>query len=614
MEFLFGCNYWASNAGADMWAEFDLSTIKKDLALLSEHGVKILRVFPNWRDFQPVKPVYRGKGYFVKYLLENDKEPENPYYLATAMMEKFDAFLSECQQQGIRVIVGLITGFMSGRLYCPSALYGKNLITDPTALYFEQLFVKGFISAFKNNPAVYAWDLGNECNNLAPITDRYQACNWVATISNAIRAADPTRPIVSGMHELSVDGVWQINDQALYVDVLTTHPYPYWCDHTRIDKALSYRTSLHPTAQTKYYAEIGNKPCLAEEVGTMGPSVCSEENATDFLRINALSLLANGSVGIFWWCAFEQDKLNNYPYAIEMVERELGMVDGNYQPKPVLKEMKRLYEIVSAKDFYLPKAQTNAVCLISKEQRTWGVGYMTYALLKKTGLNCSFAYVDNPLPDANVYLLPSIAENHILEKSRFEQLKQKVADGATLYISTDNAILSGFESLTGLKITDSFVAPTTDTVTVGGTTLPYSKQRSILLTPTAATVLLSDSTGNPLLTVHRYGKGKVYYLNFSLEDNLIDVENAFDKGYENIYKVVFKDLTETLPVTMEHPDVTFTLHSDGKKTTVVVLNHSGKDVHPKFKLHDGYEIEHVLYGDPQQIPAWDGAIFTLQNV
>ena len=118
-------------------------------------------------------------------------------------MDKFSAFLEVCENVGIKVIVGLITGFMSGRLFVPSALYGKNLLTDQTALYFEQLFIKGFINRFKNSPVIYAWDLGNECNNLSPIENRYQACNWIATISNAIRAEDNTRPIVSGMHEKS---------------------------------------------------------------------------------------------------------------------------------------------------------------------------------------------------------------------------------------------------------------------------------------------------------------------------------------------------------------------------------------------------------------------------
>ena len=30
MEFILGCNYWASNAGIEMWKNFDAEAIKKE--------------------------------------------------------------------------------------------------------------------------------------------------------------------------------------------------------------------------------------------------------------------------------------------------------------------------------------------------------------------------------------------------------------------------------------------------------------------------------------------------------------------------------------------------------------------------------------------------------
>ena len=80
MEFILGCNYWASNAGTEMWQNFEPDTIKKDLAVLSEHGIKYLRVFPVWRDFQPVTPLIGAQGRISEYA-QNGKEPENKYYL-----------------------------------------------------------------------------------------------------------------------------------------------------------------------------------------------------------------------------------------------------------------------------------------------------------------------------------------------------------------------------------------------------------------------------------------------------------------------------------------------------------------------------------------------------
>ena len=54
MEFMLGCNYWDSEHGTDMWLCFDADVIEKDVKALSENGVKYMRVFPNWRDFQPI--------------------------------------------------------------------------------------------------------------------------------------------------------------------------------------------------------------------------------------------------------------------------------------------------------------------------------------------------------------------------------------------------------------------------------------------------------------------------------------------------------------------------------------------------------------------------------
>ena len=70
MDFILGCNYWASNAGADMWRNFDENTIRADLGALSENGVTHMRVFPNWRDFQPVMPLFRGHGVLNEYCME----------------------------------------------------------------------------------------------------------------------------------------------------------------------------------------------------------------------------------------------------------------------------------------------------------------------------------------------------------------------------------------------------------------------------------------------------------------------------------------------------------------------------------------------------------------
>ena len=93
MDFMIGCNYWASNAGTDMWRNWDESAVREDVRVLSENGVEYMRVFPNWRDFQPVIPVYAYRGKLVKYCLEGDREPENPEYI----VQKVSNYRTPCR-------------------------------------------------------------------------------------------------------------------------------------------------------------------------------------------------------------------------------------------------------------------------------------------------------------------------------------------------------------------------------------------------------------------------------------------------------------------------------------------------------------------------------------
>ena len=108
MEFILGCNYWASNAGADMWRDFDIDCIDKDVKILSENGVKHMRVFPNWRDFQPVEPIYGIDGAILDYTVKEHPMSDNSYYLDYGMMDKFSFFLDICKSIILRSLSDLL--------------------------------------------------------------------------------------------------------------------------------------------------------------------------------------------------------------------------------------------------------------------------------------------------------------------------------------------------------------------------------------------------------------------------------------------------------------------------------------------------------------------------
>lgn len=608
LPFMLGCNYWASNAGTDMWREFDTEAIAKDLDLLASHGVRYLRVFPNWRDFQPVIPVLGGGAALREYMLEGDRKPENAWYLDSEMMHRFRTFCDMCEERGLGLIVGLITGWMSGRLFLPVALLEKNPYTDTTALYFEQKFLTGFVTLMKDHAAIVAWDFGNECNCMAHCPDRMAADSWMAMVHNAVKAVDPVRPLISGFGYTAVaDQAWTVHGQAENSDILSVHPYPFWHPNTDLAPVMSYKTLAYPSSQAMLYADIGGKPCFVEEVGTMGPMVCSDDNAALFMRMAVFSSYAVGSSGVLWWCANEQIGLKQPPYSYSMCEVELGMLDEKQEPKPVLKTVKACDEALAKLPYPFPTPKKDAVCLLTYGGAQNQLAYISFCLAQRAHLNLQFAFADDGIPDADTYFLPSVNGDRVMDKANYWALADKVKQGATLYISLDGGILAGFEQLTGMRVIDSEKGSASGSFVFRGETVRYARSRTCHLASVGAKVLAVDENDEPMLCEYTLGKGRVILLNFPLERMLMDQDHAFSCAYHLLYCYVGEAVLASHPLQSEEADLAIYTAQDEQGFYAVLLNYSDKPISipaPK----DGYSLAECLYGQKDVAMPYDACV------
>ena len=601
--FLLGVNYWASHAGVDMWQDWREDVVERDLEILAQNGVNTMRVFPNWRDFQCVEPLFTNNHTLREYRMVGDRLPENPWYLEEVMLERFETLCRIAQKHNIRLIVGLITGWMSGRLYVPTMLNEKNVYTDPVALYFEQLFIKGFVERMKSQSSIWAWDLGNECNCMDLAVSREVAYSWSSMVVNAIRACDQSRPIVSGMHSLEISGVWNIQDQGQLTDILTTHPYPFWVEHAQLTPLTSFRTLMHATAQTQYYAAIGGKPCLVEELGSMGPMNLSEEIAPNFLKTNLWSNWAHGSPGVLWWCAFDQSDLTGTPYDWNMFERELGMIRTDMEPKPVLRQLNRFGRQLEELNLDLPPRKTDGVCILSWGQDHAGIAFMSFLLGKQAGLTLDFAHCDQPLPDSDLYFLPSVRVDNMSRRS-YMALKQKVYDGATLCISVRDGTFTEFEAFTGFRVETAARAGKSGYIQLEGQSFDYHKAHQYRLSATRAEVLAWDEAGEPAFGVAPYGKGKVYFLNLPLEEMLLDDPQGFEKGWHRIYEIAAETVLDGHILRKTNPKVGMTLHNGYG----VLVNYSEEPQDAGLTCRDPERTLTPVYGDAARIAPFDAAI------
>lgn len=601
-RFVTGCNYWASHAGTRMWSDWRPEQIEQDLDILGRQGIMLQRVFPLWPEFQPISLLRTARSTPVECRFGEEPLPDTESGRAgvsDVMIARFEQFLDILSEHKMTCIVGLLTGWMSGRLYVPPALEGLNPITDPMAIRWEVRFVRYFVQRFKHHPAVAAWELGNECNCMGTAT-RDEAANWTALIAGTVRAIDPSRPFISGMHGLTPEGTWSILDQAEHVDMLTTHPYPIFTPHCGHEPLDTIRPILHGTAESRYYADLGGKPCLCEELGTLGDMIASEEIAAKYVSGCLSSLWANDCHGLVWWCAADQTELVEAPYDWNGVERELGLFRVDRSTKPVAAAFANFSRFLASLPFKtLPRRSCRAVCILTKDQDHWAVAYASFILAKQAGFDIEFQYADQPLKDAELYLMPSIKGGSVMTQTRLKVLYEKIRSGSTLYLSHDDGILSGFESLIGLEpqsrdIRTGEIQIKIDGLGEVGGAFLFEAPRRLNLKATRAQVLGTEPNGNPAFSVAEYGKGKVYFLSAPMEKALTLRPHAFDDDQAKcwqIYRLVGQEILQKQVVTKHEPTLAVTEHAlSSDQMALVVINLSPEENTDTLTLQDGWKL------------------------
>lgn len=533
MEFLLGVNYWASNAGLFTWRNFDATVVEKDFKLLSENGVNTIRVFPSWDVFQPITDTYGCKETFRFRVGETPVEytdfPNSG--LSKPALENFKTLLNLAEKYNLKVIVALITGWMSGRRFMPDAIKHLNPITDPKAVNFECRFIKDFIAETKNYKQIIAWEPGNECNAMSLESEESVNELWLSAITNTIRSADPTRPIFAGMHGLSAGGNWKLETLGLYTDVQTVHPYPQFTPYCSKDALNDMRSVFHAAAENEYYASISKTPCMVEEIGSLGPMFLS--NIVSYVEKALVTSFASGSTGFLWWCAFDQDKFDFSPYDIVAMEQNLGLANVDHTPKPELLKLKETAEFLKNLG-KLPKPNVDATVILNSGQDEWAIAYGSYMLAIQSGLNVDFMYENQRLPKRDNYIIPCISDLNGIPKLLLDELVLEVKNGANLYITYDGGYVGRFEEITGLKVAGRYEKQKTISYNGGSILADVTLN---LDCATAKPLILTDD-GNVLLSENALGKGKVFFLNAPLERAYTIQNNPEETNLYKLYKDV----------------------------------------------------------------------------
>ena len=414
------------------------------------------------------------------------------------------------------------------------------------------------------------------------------------------------------MHPLRHNGADRQYDRHDMFEVTTVHPYAKFTPYALNEPITSMRGLLHAVAEAKACEGVTGKPCLIEEVGTLGDFVCSKQISGGYVKAQAMSAWANGLTGFMWWCAHEQTTLNYPPYDWCPLEQELGLLNADKTEKPAataFREVKELITTLQAKlGGSLPPARQDAVCVLEGGRDDWRNALGSYVLSKQAGFNLGFSSRHH-IPQSNFYILPSVKAP--IRATQMQELASRVQQGATLLITYESGIiLSQLLHYFGVELL-SYSERGQQAVCNGNA---YPAPVKLQLAARGAQVLLQEQDGAPALTVYPFGKGKMYFCTLPVEKGYAESHGGQDAQFNLIYKMLAQQIP--LPLRRENEKIGVTLHRlPSGATAVVAVNYSAEPQQTAYTLN-GVAFEKALHGavTPTEIvlEPYGTAVFTVK--
>ncbi|MFT3892814.1 MAG: cellulase family glycosylhydrolase [Anaerolineales bacterium] len=355
--FTLGVNYWPRCKAMYWWNNFDAGEVREEFSIIRELGLTVVRPFLLWDDFQP-----------------------EPNSVSSAALKNLITVADIAAENGLGLDLTFFTGHMSGPNWSPRWLLGgelppaahqhwlrdvvsqgkrteqgyRNMFHDEIALNAERLLLSTVVSALKDHPGIWMWNLGNEPDLFAWPNTSTEGAAWVKEMVGLIKSIDPKRPVTIGLHS---DGMHRDNGlrfDKVYAetDVAVMHSYPMytpWARHPLDPDFVPFTCALT--------AALGGKPVLMEEFGgctalpgeqtytmkwteTNGREreqfMASEEDFAEYISQVLPNLQHSGATGAMLWCFadYVQDLWELPPCQNARHERWFGLIrpDGSLKP------------------------------------------------------------------------------------------------------------------------------------------------------------------------------------------------------------------------------------------------------------------------------------------
>ena len=151
----------------------------------------------------------------------------------------------------------------------------------------------------------------------------------------------------------------------------------------------------------------------------------------------------------------------------------------------------------------------------------------TFCLAKQANIDLEFAYAENPIPDADLYIMPSIDTNRPITKDRLNELLEKVKNGATLYMSIGKGLFRNIPEMTGVTFSEKEGFTSFENIKIGDETISLKADYDYVVESCSAEIIAETESGRPVFFKNKFGKGYIYFSIIPVEKCLLQRKDVF---------------------------------------------------------------------------------------
>jgi endo-1,4-beta-mannosidase len=525
-------------------------------------------------------------------------EPQVGQYDADAE-DKLGDLLTSAKAHDLKVIVTFFADDHLAEMNDLPWAKKRDPRTDDYLIAREVSLVQRVVNHYRAEPAVWAWELGNEAF-FTGFADEDALQKWASTLREAIREVDTARAIILApdpetlVRETGVDARAAI-DGFEYGVTHVSAPYRAYA----AEGPLTYgpATYLDSFLLRAAHREI---PVIADGIGVHSQEHSVAEEAA-YTRIALYSAFMNRASGAMLRRWRDLDTEKREPYFRDPFEILVGLNDVHDEPKPVLAEVRKFARVAARLDLRMHALVPERAAVVMPAERYEPLPSLTglyaprsclqaYIAAKEAHLPVTLAREGDDLGEFMALFVPSAAR---LTPAMWSGLASFVQSGGSVVLSYGGGDADpALREIFGVEfLGDHGVRPVVSCRIAQpgllGDLQPFDVKLDsphyALIGSGTSTVVATDAMGSPLLTLNQYGQGKAVFLTAPLERAIAQSDpwaapDAVRNLLRTVYGTVAKAAGAGPVIDCDEPAVEIALFSGEAGDVVFVLNHNSEPV------------------------------------